>query len=443
MYKHAFQRRYCLGIDQLLTWGVLLVVLTLIASGRIPMELSALGGLFILGIAGAAPPSVIFSGFGHPALATIIAVFLVSQGIIDSQLLRGLGQALARRFRSIRAQVLSIAAVGALLSAFMNNVGAVSLMLPTAVRMSGRSGSSAGSFGLPLAMASILGGTLTLIGSAPNIIIASHMLSVSGQSFKMFDFAPHGLAMLGTALLLWLFCKACGLDPGARRTGLDGIASSQGTSSDEREVPPLNEKVPFAPLANRQRRMTFFIILLAVLTVSFGLLHPALGFGGAALLLVVSGVLKPLSAYQSVDLKIVFFLGAMLGIGQTLEYTGALDSLSAYLAYFGEGLSPFWLIMLLVFVSSALSNAINNSAAAVFMAPLAVGISGGNGLDTAAALMAVAAGSNMALLLPTHQATLMVMSKAPFSPGSFTRAGLALSLCCGLAAAAVIALVWK
>ncbi len=61
----------------------------------------------------------------------------------------------------------------------------------------------------------------------------------------------------------------------------------------------------------------------------------------------------------------------------------------------------------------------------------------------ATALMAVAAGSNMALLLPTHQATQMVMSKAPFSPGSFTKAALVLTLCCGLAAAAAITLVWQ
>lgn len=421
---------------------VMLVVLTLISWGKFPMDLVALGGLFILGIAGAAPPEVIFSGFGHPALVTIIAVFLVSQAIIDSQLLRGLGQALARRLHSIRAQILSIATAGALLSAFMNNVGAVGLMLPTAVRMSKRRGSSPGSFGLPLAMASILGGSITLIGSAPNIIVASYMPPASGQTFRMFDFAPHGLAMLATALLIWIFCRSCGMDPGANGTDNARSADTPVKISGEMDNSFLHERIKFAPLGNWPRRITLFIILLAVLAVSMGLLHPALGFGGAAFLLLVSGILKLSSAYQSVDLKIVFFLGAMLGIGQTLEHTGALDLLSTYLVSFTGRLSPFWLIMMLIFVSSALSNAINNSAAAVFMAPLATGIANGNGLDIAAALMAVAAGSNMTLLLPTHQASLMVMSKAPFPPGSFARAGLILSLFCGLAAGAAITLVW-
>ena len=422
-------------------------MLFLIAVGRFRIELIALGGLLVLGIAGVAPPDIVFSGFGHPALATIIAVFLVSQSIINSGLMRGFGQALARRLHSLRGQVLSISASAALLSAFMNNVGAVGLMLPTIVRMAERFNCRPGSFGMPLAMASILGGTLTLIGSAPNIIIASYMLSDGERSFKMFDFAPHGLAMLFVALLLWLICKSCGMDPGAGAFDVDLVATAAPKEPDrpqiEREHPGIAETIPFAPLATPVRRITFATILLAVLTVSFGLLHPALGFGGAALLLILTGVLKLPAAFDSVGLQVVFFLGAMLGMGSILDYTGGLELLSAFLARFAAGFSPFWLIVLLLFVASALSNAINNAAAAVFMAPLAVGLAAGNNLETAAALMAVAAGANMTLLLPTHQAVLMVMSKAPFSTASFLRAGLVLSVCCGLAAAVVIALVWQ
>ena len=399
------------------------------------MEIAALCGLLILGIAGVAPPNIIFSGFGHPALATIIAVFFISQGIINSGLLRGLGQLLAGRTHSLRGQILSTASVGALLSSIMNNVGAVGLMLPTAVRMAKRAGQSPGSFGLPLAMFSILGGTVTLIGSAPNIIIASYMFSATGQSFKMFDYAPHGLAMFATALLLWLVCKYCGLDPGAGETGRDDGA---GLADND-----LNETITFAPLATVERKITLAVILLAVGLVSFGLLHPAYGFGGAAMVMIFFRVLKLPADFNVVDLKIVFFLGAMLGIGQTLEHTGSLELLSTFLARYTEGLPPFWLIVILIFAASALSNAINNSASAVFMAPLAVGVAAGTSLQTAAALMAVAAGANLTLILPTHQSVLMVLSKAPFPVRSLMRFGLVLTLFCGMTAAAVITLLWQ
>ena len=97
----------------------------------------------------------------------------------------------------------------------------------------------------------------------------------------------------------------------------------------------------------------------------------------------------------------------------------------------------------MLFRSSALSNAVNNAAAAVFMAPLAATIAQASNLHVAAALMAVAAGANMTLLLPTHQATQVVISKAPFSTTLFLRTGLVLTLCCGVAASLMIALVWQ
>ena len=406
-------------------------------------------GLIFLGLVGIAPPDIVFSGFGHPALATIITVFFISQGLINSGLLQGLGQTLAMRVQSLRGQVISLASVSVLLSTIMNNVGAVGLMLPTAVRMARRAGQSPGVFGLPLAMFSILGGTITLIGSAPNIIIASYMFSTTGQSFRMFDYAPHGLAMFTVAMLTWLICKTCGITPGTGAAGencgyiKENIEDQENDPTESIETDKLYEAKSFAPLSTRKKQFTLLVLILAIAAVSSGLLHPAYGFGGAALLMVFAGILKLPDAYKCIDLKIVFFLGAMLGIGQVLEHTGSLDLLSSALAEFTEGLPPFWLIIMLLFVASGLSNAINNAASAVFMAPLAVGIASGSTLGTAAALMAVAAGANLTLLLPTHQAALMVLSKAPFPVSSFMRFGLVLTALCGLTAAVVITLIWQ
>ena len=382
----------------------------------------------------AAPTNVIFSGFGHPALATIIAVFLVSKGIVHSGLLQGLGHMVAKRIRSVRGQVICIAAVSSVLSAFMNNVGAVGLLLPTTMRMAHRSGSRPELFGIPLAMASILGGTMTLIGSAPNIIIATYMVTHSGQPFKMFDFAPHGIAMIVSAFLVWALLQVYHIKFGSVIHKLPPTAKEEHFASEDFHT----HETTF-----RSRRITFFVMLLAIFVVSVGWLHPALGFGWAALVLFFTGILKLPEAYKSIDLGIIFFLGSMISIGQVLEYVGALDLLSTYIAGITGGLSPFWLILLIILVASIISNIINNSAAAVFMAPLAAGIASSNNLAIAAALMAVAAGANLTLLLPTHQATLIVMSEAPFPATSFLRIGFILTICCAIAAALVITLVWQ
>ncbi len=423
--------------DQLVVWIVLVAVLALVAAGRFRIEQVAMGGLLLLGLWRVAPGDVVFSGFGHPALATIVAVFFISQGIINSGITRGLGQNIARYFTSTRGQIIGISALGAVLSAFINNVGAAGLMLPTVVRMAQRCKSSAGSFGLPLAFAAILGGSLTLIGSAPNIIIASFMMTATGQTFKMFDYAPHGVAMLGIFYLIWLVCKSCGLNPGAGTKDIliESDSNSLSVSDDEH--------IQFSPLATRERRIILIALLPAIILVSLGLIHPAFGFGGAVIILFIGRVLKASDDYKSVDLGIVFFLGAMLGIGKILEYTGGLDILSNLIAGSTGQLSPFWLIVLFTALTALLSNAINNAAAAVFMAPLAVNIAAASGMEVAAGLMAVAAGANLTLLLPTHQATLIVLSKAPFSKGSFIRFGVVLTVFCVFAASATIYLVWQ
>lgn len=326
--------------------------------------------------------------------------------------------------------------ISSFLSAFMNNVGAVGLLLPTAVRMADRKAIDRGVFGLPLVFASIIGGSMTLIGSAPNIIVASYMLSTTGQSFKMFDFAFHGLAMMITALMIWLILTSMGLMK-------DKVFNTASQNSLEVNQQTDDAHVEFAPFNTSAKKITIIVVLITVLAVSTGFLHPALGFGIAGLVLILSKVLNLEEAYHTIDLKIVIFLGSMLGIGNILERTSSIGHLSDFLVQNIPPFNPLLLIILLIFISSALSNSINNSAAAVFMAPLAVAFADQTDLKIAAALMAIAAGANLTLLLPTHQAALMVQSKASFSPRTFLKIGMILTVMLSLVAGVVIKMVWQ
>ncbi len=418
---------------QWITWAVLTGVLLSVATGKFPMDLTAVTGLLLLGLVRAAPQSILFSGFGHPALITILAVMIMSQAIASSGILSGLGLKIAARSKTLQGQILATSMVTAGLSAFMNNVGAVGLVLNTATRMADRARVHRGLFGMPVAFASILGGTLTLIGSAPNIIVASYLYSVSGQSFKMFDFAPHGAAILISFVLLWQISLKLGFSP------IRSLQTLQETVSVS--VPP-----PSQPglLATPKRRFTVLVLSTAILLVSAGIIGPAIGFGSVVILLIAAGVISSQEAYSSIELPIIFFLGAMIGIGQTLDHVGALDQLSALLLPVMGGLNPLSLLMVILFGTAAFSNAINNSAAAVIMAPIAASLaSQSSGVSLPAVLMAVAAGANLALILPTHQAALLVLSKAPFSIPLYIRSGAVLTVFAGVAAALTIFLLWN
>ncbi len=368
---------------------------------------------------------------GHPAVIAISAVFIISRSITESGVLSGLGSLIAARAHTQRSQILSLSVVTSVLSAFMNNVGAIGLIMPTALRMAHRSGLCKGAFGLPLAYASILGGSITLIGSAPNIIVSTYLAAATGQGYRMFDFAPYGLAMIFSGFLLWFICRACGFNPGTREDTAD-ISSVQ-----EREI-PLSSVEP-GPMRTPQRRRTLFITSSAIAILAAGVLSPAIAFGTAALLLIILQVLKPENAYKSLDLPILFFLGAMLGISSILEEVGGLQLLIAWLLPFIEVLPRFALLAVLFFISSFLSNVLNNSAAAAVVAPVALTLgSSAASADLPAMMMAVAMGSNLAVAMPTHQATLMVLARAPFDISTFIKSGLILTFVAGAAAVTVI-----
>ncbi len=409
-----------------LVWVVLAIVLALVASGRARSDFVALAGLVFLGLAGAAPPEILFAGFSHPAVITVAAVLVVSAGITASGALRGIGIALAHRLPGVRGQILGLGTITALLSAFMNNVGALGITLPAAERMARRAGVEPGVFGLPLAQAAILGGTLTLIGSAPNLIISSYRAGAGGAGFGMFAFAPHGLAALVAGVIVW---------------SIGSRDASSPISAPDHEEDAASTPLP-GPTSNRA--VVLGMVGIAVVVVAFGLVPAPVGFAAAGLVFVATGVLPPAEVYRRMRLRVVVFLAGMIGLGEVLEFTGGLDMATQAVLPGVTGLPGPALVIAFLFASTILSNAINNSAAAVIMGGLAPSVAEFPGVaaNADALWMAVAAGACIALILPTHQATVLAMARTPFAPIRFVRAGLTLTLASGVAAGLVIWWIW-
>ena len=92
--------------------------------------------------------------------------------------------------------ITTLSGVVAICSAIMNNVGALALMLPVAIKTSLKQKRSPSILLMPLAFASILGGMITMIGTPPNILISEGLTNAGLEPFKMFDFAPVGISAL-------------------------------------------------------------------------------------------------------------------------------------------------------------------------------------------------------------------------------------------------------
>lgn len=150
---------------------------------------------------GLVPAAGAFAGFGHPAVITVAAVLVISQALQSAGLVGWLVRVLAPTRRTPSLQVAAGSGLTLVLSAVMNNVGALALMLPVTIRNAARAKRPASLLLIPLSFASMLGGMITLIGTPPNLIVSGFRMDYTGTPFALLDFAPVGLVVALAGLI--------------------------------------------------------------------------------------------------------------------------------------------------------------------------------------------------------------------------------------------------
>ena len=180
--------------DQILLFGLLAFVFVFLIWGRWRYDLVAFVALLIALLTGVVPKEQAFAGFGHPATIIIALVLIVSRGLSNSGVIEVLARLFVDAGRRLATHVGIMAGLAAALSAVMNNVAALALLMPLDLQAASKSGRSPALSLMPLSFASILGGMITLIGTPPNIIVSQFRGDALGTPYRMFDFAPVGLA---------------------------------------------------------------------------------------------------------------------------------------------------------------------------------------------------------------------------------------------------------
>ena len=181
--------------------GILVLALVFFIWGKWRYDLVALGGLLAASILGLVPVTDTFSGLSHPAVVTVAAILVISRGLIKSGVVDSIGIYLQRFGEKPGSQIFVLGSAVMILSAFMNNVGALALFMPVAIQWGRKTSTSPGLLLMPLAFASLLGGLLTEIGTPPNLIISSVRESVIGSRYSMFDFTSVGFLVAISGLL--------------------------------------------------------------------------------------------------------------------------------------------------------------------------------------------------------------------------------------------------
>jgi di/tricarboxylate transporter len=210
--------------DQLLILAILGTTIGIFLWGRWRHDVVALACLLACVFTGLVPGADAFVGFGHPAVITVGCVLVLSWGLQSTGAVDVLAQKVLPASSGPMVTIAALTGLGAVLSAFMNNVGAMALLMPLALQIAKRLNLPPGKILMPLSFGTILGGMTTLIGTPPNLIVASFREQTGTASFSMFDFSPVGLA-IASAGIIFVTLLGWRIVPAREQKGIEGFDS--------------------------------------------------------------------------------------------------------------------------------------------------------------------------------------------------------------------------
>lgn len=233
---------------------VLVLTVLMFLWGKWRHDMVAMASLLACVLLGLVPAADAFVGFGHPAVITVAAVLVLSRGLQTSGAVDVLTNRLLPTSSGPTVTIAVLAALGAVLSAFMNNVGALALLMPATIQLAAKQGIPPGRMLMPLSFGTILGGMTTLIGTPPNLIVSGFRTAGGAEGFAMFDFTPVGLAVAVSgvaflALVGWRWVPARdrvgaeGFETGAYITEVRIAENSKADGKSIREIGPLLDEI--------------------------------------------------------------------------------------------------------------------------------------------------------------------------------------------------------
>lgn len=191
--------------EQALTFAILAGTIVLFVWNRWRFDVVALGALFVSVVVGVVPAEKAFTGFADPVVVTVACILVLSASISRSGFIDVVMKFMTGLTSYKDLQIFVLAGMVMVLSAFMNNVGALAVFLPIALAFAKKSGRKPSELLMPMAFASLIGGLVTLIGTPPNLVISNIRKEFVGEPYQMFDFAPVGICVCAVGLLYLTF----------------------------------------------------------------------------------------------------------------------------------------------------------------------------------------------------------------------------------------------
>jgi di/tricarboxylate transporter len=223
-------------LQQSLAFAIIFAMMAMFVWGRLRYDMVALLTLLVAVVAGIVPYDKAFSGFSDDIIVIVASALIVSAAVARSGVIERVLRAYGSHLKTTSSQVIALSGTVAVLSGFVKNIGALAMLMPVAFQLARRNGKPVSALLMPMSFAALLGGTVTLVGTSPNVIVSRVREEIVGEPFRMFDFAPVGAGIAIVGLIFLAF--GWRLLPRGRKSGttMEAAFNIEGYTT-EAEIP--------------------------------------------------------------------------------------------------------------------------------------------------------------------------------------------------------------
>ena len=412
----------------IITLIVLAVVAFLFVTELIPLAITAMAAPITLGFLGVLKTNEVFSGLSNSTVVLFAGMFVVGAAMLESGLAQSIGNWVVRKVGTKELPLMaSMMGVTICMSSFASNTGTVACLMPVIIGICAAAKIPVSPLLMALAVAANTGGTITMVGTPPNIIAAGALEAANIKPFSFFEFAYIGIPLSAAGVLYMVFI-------GRRFTpknmaDLGSIEATQGMTGTP-----------------RARINCLIILLYVIFGICFGIpgLTAEMVAISGALLCVLLGCLTERQAYNGIDWVTIFLFAGMLPLATALDKTGAGALIAHYVVgLVGENPSPMLFMTVLFCLSCGLTQFMSNTAAAALLCPIGISIATEMGASPYPVLMAIAIAASCAFTTPVATPpNTLVLGPGGFKFKDYIYVGTPLVFISLIICVAIIPVVW-
>ena len=423
----------------IITLCVLAVAAFLFVTELIPLAVTAMAACTALGILGVLPSKQVYAGLSNSTVVLFGGMFVIGAAMFKTGLAEAVGLWVVNKAGTGEVKLMgAVMLVTIILSSVSSNTGTVACLMPVIIGIAQAANIPASKELMPLAVAANVGGTITMIGTPPNVIVTGALSAAGLPSFGFFEFALIGvpLSVIVLAYMLTIGRKTIPVkSAGAMDADAVEAAKKEAGAGDDD-----------APKSKTKMWISGLILLGVVAAMALNLKTVPLQTAAVtgAILCVITGCLKEKEAYAGIDWVTIFLFAGMLSVATAMDKTGAGKLIAdTVVNMMGDHPNPIVLCAVLYLISNVLTQFMSNTASAALLAPIGISIAQSIGADPKPVLMSIGIAASMAFATPmATPPNTLVLGPGGFSFNDYVKVGVPLCIITFIASVIIIPIFW-